>query len=356
MEQTIILGALEQVELRQAWPNEAADFTPWLAQAENLRLLGDTIGIELELEGTERNVGTFHADILCKDTRTSDWVLIENQLEKTDHTHLGQLMTYAAGLQAVVIVWIAKRITPEHRAAIDWLNEITEEKFNFFALEIELWRIGNSAVAPKFNVVCKPNDWTKTVGEGAKQPQNGSLTEAKQLQLEYWEAFREFALENGSAIKPTKPLPQNWMTFAVGRSGCHLAAVVSTWAESYGSHEIRAEVVFDSDAAKIHFAFLEAQKAAIEKEMGEALIWHNSPERKGSKIYVRNPVNLDDRSTWPEQRDWLLKKLSAFHKVFSARVKQLPDDVDVPEADIPNDAESPRNSPSIQIVSNTQQS
>ncbi len=136
-------GRLERVELRQVWPHEATAFTPWLAQPENLKLLGDKIGIDLELEAQEANVGPFRADILCKDTLTNQWVLIENQLERTDHTHLGQLLTYAAGLKAVTIVWIANRFTSEHRAALDWLNEITDSGFNFFGLEVELWRIGD---------------------------------------------------------------------------------------------------------------------------------------------------------------------------------------------------------------------
>src|SRR5947209_15269178 len=155
------LGRLQTVDLREVWMNESSGFTPWLAQAENLKLLGETIGIELECEAQEKEVGPFRADILCKDTATDSWVLIENQLERTDHGHLGQLLTYAAGLEAVTIVWIAERFTEEHRATLDWLNERTEESINFFGLEVELWRIGDSAIAPKFNVVSKPNEWTR---------------------------------------------------------------------------------------------------------------------------------------------------------------------------------------------------
>ena len=113
------LGKLEKVDLREIWNTEASDFTPWLAREENIEELGKEIGIELEVEGTEKDVGPFRADILCKDTIDGHWVLIENQLEKTDHTHLGQLLTYAAGLNAVTIVWIADRFTDEHRAALD---------------------------------------------------------------------------------------------------------------------------------------------------------------------------------------------------------------------------------------------
>lgn len=126
----INLGRLHSVDLREAWASESSDFTPWLAQEENLKLLGETIGIELELESQETEVGPFRADILCKDTATDNWVLIENQLERTDHSHLGQLLTYAAGLNAVTIVWIAQRFTEEHRAALDWLNEHTDGNIN----------------------------------------------------------------------------------------------------------------------------------------------------------------------------------------------------------------------------------
>ncbi|HHB81248.1 MAG TPA: DUF4268 domain-containing protein, partial [Aliiroseovarius sp.] len=162
------LGRLQKVDLRDTWRTEDRDFTPWLAEEQNLTLLGDTLGIDLELEAVEQNVGPFRADILCKDTLSDRWVLVENQLERTDHTHLGQLMTYAAGLDAVTIVWIAARAADEHRAAMDWLNEITDSEVRFFLLEVELWKIGDSPAAPKFNVVAKPSDWSR-VASGAKK-------------------------------------------------------------------------------------------------------------------------------------------------------------------------------------------
>ena len=181
----MLLGRLETVDLREIWTTESGGFTPWLAREENIALLGEAIGLELEVEGQEENVGPFRADILCKDTITDTWVLVENQLERTDHCHLGQLLTYAAGLQAVTIVWIARQFTEEHRATLDWLNEITDDRFNFFGLEIELWRIGESPVSPKFNVVSKPNDWTKTVSTAAKRIETGELSDTRQTQLQY---------------------------------------------------------------------------------------------------------------------------------------------------------------------------
>jgi hypothetical protein len=138
------LGKLVKIELRDIWQSESSHFTPWLAREENLLTLGETLGLELELEAQERAVGPFRADILCKDIATNAWVLIENQLERTDHTHLGQLLTYASGLEAVTIVWIAARFTEEHRSTLDWLNRITDETFRFFGVEVELWRMGVS--------------------------------------------------------------------------------------------------------------------------------------------------------------------------------------------------------------------
>jgi hypothetical protein len=324
--ESFTLGRLERVDPRTAWLTEAGHFTPWLAQPENLQLLGDTIGIELELEAQEKSVGPFRADMLCKDTITGDWVLIENQLAQTDHAHLGQLLTYAAGLKAVTIVWIAHPFTEEHRAALDWLNQITESRFNFFGLEIELWRIGTSQVAPKFNVVCKPNDWSKTVAEGAARVSAETLTESKQLQMQFWTAFREYVLTHGKRIKPTKALPQHWMNIAIGRSGFNLAAIASFWnseTESYDSHEIRAELAMTDAHAKTYFATLEVEKETIGAAIGDALTWHNPENARVCRIYLRKSVNLRDQKAWPEQHRWLLERLEDLHRVFASRVRVL---------------------------------
>lgn len=322
----IEFGRLERVDPRFAWATEATHFTPWLAQPENLRLLGNAIGIDLELEAQEKSVGSFRADILCKDTVTGNWVLIENQLERTDHTHLGQLITYAAGLNAVTIVWIASPFTEEHRAALDWLNQITDSRFNFFGLEIELWKIGESQVAPKFNTVCKPNDWSKTVAESAARVEGEALTETKQIHLQFWTAFREYLLSNASRIKSTKPLPQNWMTIAIGRSGFSLSAIASFWnseEESYDSNELRAEFAITGEHSKAFFAELDSEKESITAEVGYPLIWYNPENARVCRIYVRKSVNLRDQSAWDEQHHWLLEKLEDLHRVFAPRVRSL---------------------------------
>jgi hypothetical protein len=311
------LGKLEQVSLRTAWENEEIDFTPWLARAENLVLLGDTLGLELEIEAVEKGVGPFRADILCKDTATDDWVLIENQLERTDHNHLGQILTYAAGLDAAYVVWIADRFTDEHRAAFDWLNEVTGDDVNFFGLEIELWRIDHSLPAPKFNVVSKPNDWSRAVSRS--RPDSGELTETQRLQLEYWRQFRDLVEESSSSITPRKPRPQHWYNFAVGRSGFIIQTVVNT-----RDGVIGVILVLHDQDAKPHFYLLEDQKEEIEREIGVSLEWHEMINKKQSRIkLIRENTDPTDRSKWEEQQRWLLEKLEAFHAVFAPRIATL---------------------------------
>ena len=326
MNTTQILSRLEKVDLRTIWKNEASNFTPWVAEEENLKLLGDTIGIELELEAQEQSVGSFWADIVCKDPATDQRVLIENQLERTDHSHLGQLMTYAAGLDANTVVWIAARFTEEHRAALDWLNHISGEDFNFFGLEVELWKIGDSAIAPKFNLTCKPNDWSKSLIRKTQESQSAELTETKKLQLEFWTAFRDYVVEQDTQIKPTKAYPQHWMNLSIGRSGAHLSAIASLWdssSNSYETNEIRVEASFTDKNAKVFFQQLEAEKLSIEQELGESLIWHNPEEAQACRAYIRREVDLKDRDQWADYHQWLLEHLDRFRSVFGPRVKNL---------------------------------
>jgi hypothetical protein len=317
------LGVMERVDLRQAWISESGDFTPWLAQ--NLKMLGETIGLSLELEAQEKNVGPFRADILCRETSRDDhWVLIENQLERTDHGHLGQLLTYAAGLKAVTIVWIAERFTEEHRAALDWLNEITDERFGFFGLELELWRIGTSPVAPKFNVISKPNDWARQIQDAARKP--GEVTDHKQRQLQFWMAFKEYMDERRSPVRCQKPQPAHWMNHAIGRSGFKMSSVVSSWNSETNTREpeIRAEmVVDDNNYSKEYFAQLYAQKDEIEKAIGQPLTWHNPEDAKACRIYVRRSANFLNPAEWAEQHEWLRINLEKLQHVFAPRVRQL---------------------------------
>jgi len=312
---SVQLGRLQRIDLRQAWQSEDGDFTTWLAQPENLALLGETIGLDLELQGTEQGVGPFRADILCKDTLGDQWVVVENQLERTDHGHLGQLLTYAAGLEAVTIVWIAGRFTDEHRAALDWLNEVTNERANFFGLEVELWRIGDSVPAPKFNVVSQPNESTK----GPASPRSSdTLTPAAQLRLEYWSALREVIEADPGPLKATKPSGQSWYGFAIGRS------YFTLYAAAYGSEQsVNVDLNIYGPDRIAHFNLLLAQKGETETQLGEALEWLELPNMRISRIILRRPADVEDRDDWPAQHQWLREKLKAFHRVFTPRIRVL---------------------------------
>ena len=310
------LGSLKKVDVRHIWQTEAQHFTPWLAQ--NLDILAETLDMELEIEAQEKNVGPFRADILCRDTLDKSWVLIENQLERTDHLHLGQLLTYASGLKAVTIIWVSTHFTEEHRSALDWLNNITDDQFKFFGLEVELWQIGDSPVAPKFNIVSKPNDWSRSVGQAARQIETGTLTDIKAAQLEFWTQLAEKLKEN-SHIRPQKPMPQHWAVFRIGRSGFHISGLHNTRDKCIG-----VELYIDHQNAKDFYNQLYAQKNDIEAEIGHELIWKELPNKSASRIilYLRD-VDPMDRSRWDEYQDWLIKYIEAFDRAFRNRIRNL---------------------------------
>jgi Domain of unknown function (DUF4268) len=313
------LGKLQRVELRSVWANEANDFTPWLARPENLEELSETVGMDLEVTAMEQFVGPYRADLLCKDAISQDNVLIENQLEKTDHTHLGQILTYAPGLGAKTIIWIAAKFTDEHRSAIDWLNEVTEENIGFFALEVELWKIGDSEPAPKFNIVSRPNNWSKNLREVAHGNTSGEVSALKLQQLKYWENFREFLLERGGPIRPQKGLPQHWMNLSIGRSGFWMNATVNS-----RKNKIGTSVAFKTVGTKALYEYFYKMKDQIEKEFGRELTWWELPDAKESAIstYLEN-TDFRDESDWDRQFNWLANSLETYDRIFRKRIRDL---------------------------------
>lgn len=315
------LGMLSRLEdLKEVWPHEATSFTPWLASEENIALLADAIGVEeLIVEAQEKNVGPFRADILCKDPSTDTYVLVENQLERTDHAHLGQILTYAAGLGACTIIWIARSFTSEHRATLDWLNEITDEKFHFFGLEVELWRIGDSALAPKFNVVCRPNDWSRIVQTAAKEIEASQLTPRDLTLRDFWSDLKAELERNRSKVRTQKPLPQSWTNAALGRTGIHLVAVARVRKRS-----MAVQVTLHGPNRDAFYKELFAQKEPIEAQFGEPLEWRELPEKTESQIRIaRENVDLTDRGKWPEYLTWMRERLERLQSVFGSRARNL---------------------------------
>lgn len=248
---------------------------------------------------------------------------VQRQLERTDHVHLGQLLTYASGLEAVTIVWIAARFTEEHRSTLDWLNRITNESFRFFGLEVELWRIGNSAPAPKFNIVSKPNDWSQSVAQAARAIDDSELTDTRRVQRAYWAALNTYLNAiAGPVAGNKKPQPQSWMGYSIGRSRFHLAAVMIR-----PKRQIRSELYLSGEQAKVHFSLLKAQTTEIERELDYPLTWEELPSRQDCRIscYLSD-VDPENESDWPRQHEWLASRLNDMHRVFANRVRVL--DVD----------------------------
>lgn len=301
------LGTLKEItDLRKVWPHEALNFTPWVA--ENVELLGDAIGLDITVDETESSVGDFNVDIYASETGTDRKIIIENQLEDTDHDHLGKLITYASGKSADVIIWVVKHAREEHKAAIEWLNNHTDEKIGFFLCEIKLFQIGDSQIAPSFVVVEKPNDWAKEIKKTT------AANPTQQQRLEYWQAFNDYAFKDNSfakAFNMRKPTTDHWMDFSIGSSACHIGVTQIQKRSAIG-----VELYINDD--KELFKSLFAHKAAIESDMGMTLDWRELPGRKASRILLEKNVQLSNREEWPEQfvyiMDVLLKMKKSFKK------------------------------------------
>jgi len=314
----INLGTLQKVDIREIWEHEATEFTPWLAKQENIDMLGSAIGLDLIVEAEEKDVGPFRADILCKDVATNNLVLIENQLERTDHKHLGQLLTYATGLNAVSIIWIAAEFNEEHRATLDWLNKITGQEYNFFGVQIELYKIGNSQIAPDFTVVSKPNNWSRIVSSNTSKMDYEDLGPTKIKQLHFWTRLCEVIKEKkDSPLRVRKPRPQHWHNFAIGASEVNLASTFNTKEEM-----ITAEVYIINN--KEIFKEFEKNKEIIEKEFGEELEWQLLPDRAASRIkIIKTNCDLENEDNWEEYVNWLIGKLEKLYYVFNKRLADL---------------------------------
>ncbi len=310
------LGKLTKVELREYWKDEAKDFTPWLAKEENLDLLGEAIQMELELVGTEQSVGNFKVDIVAKEKNSinsDQYIVIENQLEKTNHDHLGKLLTYGAGRSAKAMIWIALKLKEEHRKTLDWLNENTNEDVNFFGLEIELWRIGDSKPAPQFNLVSQPNEWAKVM---AQQDKISQLGELQFLQQEFWKGFTEYMSSHKSFLHFRDPKAQNWLNFPIGKSGFNGLLTVDS-----KSKKISCELYIQNNAPA--FISLKTDKELIEKELNTKLKWKEQSHLIHSRIAQYKAADFQDKESWEELFKWLKERSEAFYKAFHKRLQNL---------------------------------
>lgn len=298
------LGKIERVEdLRKIWPNEARDFTAWLAQDENLAMLGEAVGIDIDLEERESSVGSFSVDLFAAEEGTGRKIIIENQLEDTNHDHLGKIITYAAGKEASVIIWIVKRARDEHRQAVEWLNQHTDENIGFFLLEIELWRINGSIPAPRFNIVERPNDWAKAIkaSEG--------LSDIRKTNLEYWEAFKRYAFNRADFKKvftERKAYPQGWYDLSVGNRYCHITLTAAM------TKKRLAAKIYISKNKDLYKHFLE-QKEAVEEFLGGEITWF---EASIDAVFGYDIYNVDfNTENWNKYFEWYCEKAIKLREV-----------------------------------------
>jgi hypothetical protein len=306
------LSKLNKVDLRDVWEHEALDFTNWLAQQENLDALSEEIGVDIKLIKTEANVGRFSVDILAEEEASGRKIIIENQLEDTNHDHLGKIITYASGYDAEIIIWIVRDVRDEHQKAIEWLNEHTDENIGFFLIKIELWQIEGSNPAPKFEIIVSPNEWAKAI---KTSPSNSELTNTKLQQLEFWNKFKSYVRENDTVIRLQTPRPQHWYDVSMGSSDGHVGLTIHSRENLIG-----CEIYISRN--KELFNFLRERKGEIEKEIGETAEWVDAAV--ASRIKIKKEVSdVFDQAEAEKYFAWLYEKTILFQKIFGKYFKSF---------------------------------
>ena len=292
------LGKLEKIELREVWRHEALDFTRWLAGKENIALLSKEIGIDIEVIETEMSVGRYNVDIYARDTESNKKIVIENQLENTNHDHLGKMLVYAAGLDADIAIWIVKDVNEEHRQAVEWLNDNSFEKINIFLVKVELWQIDNSPIAPKFQVICEPNNWAKVLKQQSKE----NVSDLELKQMEYWQGFVDYAKSKDKTYISQRPSIYNWYVIRIGSSDYKIKLV-----HSVNSDMVRCQLEIFNDEI---YKKLEQYRTEIDNKIN-GLEWEYLEDRKVNRISCSNS-SKGNASSYV----WLLDMVDRFKEVF----------------------------------------
>ena len=300
------LGKLRELDVRTVWGHEQYGFSKWLASAENIKELGDILNLSLVDVETEKFVGAYRCDILCKDEITGKVVLIENQLEQTNHDHLGKIITYASGLDASVVVWIVSNVREEHASAIQWLNTHTTDEVSFFLIEVHAYTIGNSAPAPMFKIIEQPNDFVKQVKNIAKSQ---TLSEAQRKRLEFWNQFNDILDSRGKPFNKRKATTDHWYSVAIGSSQCHISIDLVN-----REHKIRVSLWIPDN--KELFDMLYTHREEIQRTAGIPLAWDRLEAKKASLICSDiKGLNFNDSSKYEmlinKAIDYVLKLRSA---------------------------------------------
>lgn len=305
------VGRLVPIDVRSVWKHEALDFTPWILN--NADRLSEALGMSLELRASEHPIGSFSLDIVGVDLDSGHTVIVENQLERTDHSHLGQLLTYAGGTHPKTIVWISTEFREEHRAALDWLNEQTDEEVNFFGVQISAVRIGDSQPAALFDVVARPNAWEKQV---RKTADSGVLTESQERYIRFWnEVFEAVKAKHPDwrSLMRTPAVKVSWVTFSSGLSGVWLGhGFVGPTGERdqcQGVKALRTEVYFGSGDGQVNaqrYRIALENRQRIEAAFGGPLSFEELPDKKASRISVYMEGAASEVQKWPQYVDWFI--------------------------------------------------
>ena len=305
-------------DLRATWPNEAQHFTPWLA--DNIAELGEALGMDLELQQTEAPVGGYSLDILATDLNSSRPVIIENQLEATNHGHLGQLLTYAAGFDAGVVVWVTREFRDEHRQALDWLNQRTGEDTQFFGVAVELWRIGDSLPAPHFNLVATPNGWRKETVARSENHTDATTSERMERYRDFFQSLIDTLREQHQFTNVRKGQAQNWCNFSTGRS--HVAYK----ADFTNQQQARVSIRIDYPDGERNLRLvndLELRKDEVQSRLG-SLNWQQVEGRRACLITLERPGSIqDDDDTLEDLQSWMVDNLLKFKEVFGPLLAEL---------------------------------
>lgn len=317
------VGRLEEIDLRQVWSHEAHSFTPWvLANADRL---SEALGINLELHEAEHSVGSFSLDLIGTDVDSGSRVIIENQLGVTDHTHLGQIMTYAGGTHPATIVWISKKFREEHIAALQWLNEHTDEEISFYGVQVSAVKIGDSLPAALFDVVARPNTWEKQVRRVTNQ---GPNTPKQELYVKFWKGFIHTQSEmypEWASLMRRDEIKQSWITFSSGVSGAWFAVSfggsVGQRTQYLGEKVLRSELYFggpNSDLNTARFETLLSLKSEIENSFGKPLDFEALPDKSACRIAIYRPGVISDEKSWPEFMEWFLENQQKLRTAFES--------------------------------------
>ena len=301
------LGKLQEIDIRKVWQHEQYDFSKWLASEENIQELGDALNLSLTDVETEKFVGNYRCDILCKDEITGKVVLIENQLESTNHDHLGKIITYASGLDASVVVWIVSSARQEHASAIEWLNKHTDDDLSFFLIEVHAYKIGDSDPAPQFKIIEQPNDFVKSVKAISK---SSDISDSEKCRLEFWTQFNEVLEERGKPFNKRKPTTDHWYSIAMGSSECQISIDLVN-----KEHKIRVSV-WITDNKELFDKFY-ANREQIEASCGFKLNWNRLDSKKASLActYIQG-LDFDNPENYPELMNKSIDLVLAMRKAF----------------------------------------